>query len=252
MDWLKGFNPVTITEALRAVLPVLVLFNIINWTPEQIAGALMAVSAVLAVFVRGTTISTAKLDQRVEERVAAVDAGVRGAGGADGPNVPGTGSGYDKLRSLLVVGVVSFAMALSACASSQKQKVVVAYQSAEVALGQFQDTEIRLYEGKKVPSLTEEKHKAIHANLSKLFDLQDKVGGALLIWRTGEPVPQTVRAYFDEAERVIGELRKELPDNDRLMIIQAALPWIRALVDMARLLKTPVPALEQVATEGGF
>lgn len=250
MDWIRSFNPVNVTEAVRQLILCLSLFGVLTWSTEQQAGFLMAISAVFALFVRSNTISAVKLDQRVDERVAAVDAGVRGTKGSDGPDVPGTGSGYNKLSAFLLVAVAATTLA---CASSQKQKVVVAYQSAESALGQFQDAEIALYNMKTVASLTEEKHKAIHAALAKAFDAQIKVGSGLLIWETGKPAPASVQQWLTEAERVLAELRTQIPDNDRLKLVQALIPWIRAILDTVRLLGVqPPPALEAVAEQGGI
>lgn len=52
------FEPTLITEAVRQVVLALVLFNVINWNEQQIAGALMALSAVLALFARELSIPT--------------------------------------------------------------------------------------------------------------------------------------------------------------------------------------------------
>lgn len=115
MDWIRSFNPVNVTEAVRQLILCLSLFGVLTWSTEQQAGFLMAISAVFALFVRSNTISAVKLDQRVDERVAAVDAGVRGTKGSDGPDVAGTGSGYNKLSALLLVAVASLSIA---CASA--------------------------------------------------------------------------------------------------------------------------------------
>lgn len=164
---------------------------------------------------------------------------------------PGGAGQNPTVKNLLVIAGVSMAMALSACASSQKQKVVVAYQSAETALGQFQDAEIALYNTKTVASLTEEKHKAIHKVLAQAFDAQEKVGSALLIWESGRPAPAGVGAWLTEAERVLAEVRALLPDNDRVRLAQTLIPWIRAILDTVRLFGVqPPPALLQVAEKG--
>jgi len=79
-DWLKN-HIVELTEAIRQIILVLVLFQIIAWTDQQIAGTLMAVSAILGLFVRSNTITVNQLDQRVQERVVQREAGLQGPSG---------------------------------------------------------------------------------------------------------------------------------------------------------------------------
>jgi len=70
IEWLATLNTVTVTEAIRQVILSLVLFEVIRWDEHQIAGFLMAVSAVLALFARGTTVSHGRVEQKVDEKVA--------------------------------------------------------------------------------------------------------------------------------------------------------------------------------------
>lgn len=36
-----------VTETLRTVVPVLILFKVLNWTPDQMAGAIIAIGSIL-------------------------------------------------------------------------------------------------------------------------------------------------------------------------------------------------------------
>jgi len=141
---------------------------------------------------------------------------------------------------------------IAACANTTyKQRVVTAYQATETALAGFQQAEITLYEAKTATALTPEKHLAVHKALSRAFDAQVKVGDALLIWRSGDPAPVTVAEWFAGVERVIAEIRAIAPENERLKLIQLIVPWVRAIVDVANLLKVQAPpALIEVASGG--
>lgn len=79
--WNFNFHPQTITEAIRQIVIVAITFGVLNWTMEQQGMVIQAVSAILSLFARSTTISTGKMDQRVEERVAQRDAGLPGPSG---------------------------------------------------------------------------------------------------------------------------------------------------------------------------
>lgn len=85
-DRLAAINAVSLTEAIRQVILCLVLFQIIAWNEQQIAGFLMAISAVLALFARGATVSNARVEQKVAEKVAHREmAGTAGTGAGLSP-----------------------------------------------------------------------------------------------------------------------------------------------------------------------
>ena len=65
-----------ITEFVRQGIYALLLFHIIDWTPEQQIGALAAISAMLAMFTEGGTVSKQRMGERVAEVEAKVDAKV--------------------------------------------------------------------------------------------------------------------------------------------------------------------------------
>lgn len=54
MKW--NFEPALISEAVRQLILMLVLFNTIHWSEQQIAAVLMVISAFLALFTRQSTV----------------------------------------------------------------------------------------------------------------------------------------------------------------------------------------------------
>lgn len=74
-------NPVSVTEAIRQVIYAMILFEVVHWSEAQTIGFLSAVSAVIAMFLRGSTVSTASVEKKVDERVAHREmAGTTGTG----------------------------------------------------------------------------------------------------------------------------------------------------------------------------
>jgi hypothetical protein len=138
-----------------------------------------------------------------------------------------------------------------ACASSAKQRAVVAYQGADAAFSAFQDTERALYAAKTIPTLDAKAHERISIVLARAFGVQEKAGLALLIWETGEPVPADVMAYFNEAERVIRELDTVVPDHPALTRAAEIVRWARMLVELAKQLRVTPPAQVALVAEGG-
>lgn len=70
-DWISRRTN-KLTEFARQLAYALILFGVLNWTPEQQIGMLMALSAFLALFTEGNTVSKARMAERIEEKVAAV------------------------------------------------------------------------------------------------------------------------------------------------------------------------------------
>jgi hypothetical protein len=62
-----------VTEFARQVTYTLVLFHLVNWTPEQQIAAVMAISAFLAMFTESGTVSKVRMDERMEEKDAKVE-----------------------------------------------------------------------------------------------------------------------------------------------------------------------------------
>lgn len=143
------------------------------------------------------------------------------------------------IRPIVLVLLAIFAMA---CATSQKQRVVTIYQSADTALSAFQDTERALYAAKEIPQLDAKAHERISQVLQTAFTVQSKAGQALLIWKVGEPIPADVMAYFDEAERVFTELQAAVPNEPRLTRAAEIVRWARQLVELAKRLRITPPA----------
>jgi hypothetical protein len=71
IDWLTK-NSITLTEAIRQVILAAVLFNLVTWTDQQIAGFLMAISAMLALFTSKNNVSSSNVDKIVERRMVDV------------------------------------------------------------------------------------------------------------------------------------------------------------------------------------
>lgn len=59
-------NPTSLVEAVRQVALASVLFGLIHWTDAQMAGAMMALSAVLAMFNRGAVTPNTRVVTRVD------------------------------------------------------------------------------------------------------------------------------------------------------------------------------------------
>lgn len=141
----NGFNvhPATVSEAIRQIILCLVLFGVVQWTDQQIAGLLMAVSAVLALFTRSNTISTQKLDQRVEERVAQVQQGVRAP---DATQADYQRSHPDYRRNHtggtgMFIGIIALAgLTLAGCSAKQQQIALQADRAVHGGLAAVQDT----------------------------------------------------------------------------------------------------------------
>ena len=74
-----------VTEFVRQMMYALILFHVLDWTPDQQIAALMALSAFLAMFTEGGTVSKGRvgerIEQEVEKRTSTGDSGVyRGTG----------------------------------------------------------------------------------------------------------------------------------------------------------------------------
>ena len=144
-----------------------------------------------------------------------------------------------KLRYLVPILCIAV---VSACAfRSAKQQTVVIYAAADAALSQLQDSERALYAAKTFPGLTADVHATISDGFASAFGLQVKVGQALLIWESGQPIPQSITDYFDEADRVIGDLQKLLPNDARLALADHIAKWARELVALAKRLNIQPP-----------
>jgi hypothetical protein len=157
----------------------------------------------------------------------------------------------DRQRRQVLAGVVCALLLATACASAKKQ-VVIVHRSVETALGQLQDAERALYQKQTIPQLTLERHQQISTVFAEAFGVQIKVGEALLIWRSDQPVPAEVLAYFDEAERVLVEIQRLLPDNARVQLAREIVAWAKEVVALAKALKRPPPPTVAIVAERGI
>ena len=74
--WISGHTN-KVTEFIRQAMYALILFHVVHWTPEQQIGALAAISAFLAMFTEGGTVSKQRAGERIEaesERKAEIKA----------------------------------------------------------------------------------------------------------------------------------------------------------------------------------
>lgn len=63
-------NPVILAGIAQAIVPVLVVFEVVQWTEAQTAVLYTAITAIASTFVRGNTISVNKIEQRIDAKVA--------------------------------------------------------------------------------------------------------------------------------------------------------------------------------------
>ena len=63
-------NPVLLAGIAQAVVPVLVIFELVHWTEAQTAILYTAISSISGMFVRGNTVAVTKVEQRIDEKVA--------------------------------------------------------------------------------------------------------------------------------------------------------------------------------------
>jgi len=99
MEALRNFwdnlsNPVTGSEGVRQILLLLMMFGVVNMTPDQQLLAVSSVSAILSLFTRSATVSNKRIDQKVGELVAHREmAGTTGTGSGLAPSRVTTTSG---------------------------------------------------------------------------------------------------------------------------------------------------------------
>lgn len=68
-DWLSALvtaNPTALIEAVRQIALALVLFGAIHWNDQQMAGAMMALSAFLAMFNKGVVTPNNRVVTRLD------------------------------------------------------------------------------------------------------------------------------------------------------------------------------------------
>lgn len=66
--WISGHTN-KVTEFLRQLVYALMLFHVLDWTPDQQIAALMAISAFLAMFTESGTVSKQRVGERIDEEV---------------------------------------------------------------------------------------------------------------------------------------------------------------------------------------
>lgn len=66
--WITGHTN-KVTEFARQTMYTLILFHVVNWTPEQQIAAVMALSAFLAMFTESGTVSKQRVGERIDAEV---------------------------------------------------------------------------------------------------------------------------------------------------------------------------------------
>lgn len=157
-----------------------------------------------------------------------------------------------RLRMLRQIVALLVVLTVAGCATSNKRPVVLTYQGTVTTLAAFQDTEKALYAAKTVPQINDEFHANFLKGLIRIYNVLEPAGEALKVWRTGEPVPQSVRDYFAEAERVLGDLQGILSLSkikEHLVFAQQLVAWARTMLELAGQLNLePTINLKQTAS----
>lgn len=125
-------NPTALLEAVRQIALALILFGIIHWTDQQMAGAMMALSAVLAMFNRSAVTPNARVVTREDPDT--------------GAHVPGPAS-LPKIPIILLAIALGASMGASACGNRYKAGTPVQAQFAyelDQALGVIDDTHAKI------------------------------------------------------------------------------------------------------------
>lgn len=87
-------NPVTGTEGVRQIVLLLLALGVVQLTMEQQLLIISSVSGVLSLFTRNSTVSTKRVEQKVDELVAHREmAGTTGTGSGMAPSKVTTPSG---------------------------------------------------------------------------------------------------------------------------------------------------------------
>ena len=149
------------------------------------------------------------------------------------------------IRSL----AVALLACMAACASNPKARIVTTYQSVEIGLGALQDAERAAFVSGTIPALTKEVHEQkISPAFVRAFDMQIKVGNALLVWQPGTTLPVGYDRWVASIENVAAVLSSISPKNSA--VFDATLTFVRAAVDAIRRFgQEPPPALLSIATQ---
>jgi hypothetical protein len=252
------WNPAVFTEAVRQVVLALVLFQIINWTETQIAGALMALSAVLALFTIQTTTPNTTLENAGTSKTQVVEAAKQNAaagtpggtgapgtpGGAGGSEAPrGLGNFSDKgTRGLMLALLLVPALAFSACASKKKPVVLVG-QSAVItvdSIGTISDAVAAL----NLPPATELKIQRV------LFNANEKLAplpGLIIAIDNATKAGETATTEVDKALAYLAEGAKYIDSlNADLKAIPTAAAVLRLVTEVQLAITRAQSLIEQV------
>lgn len=147
------------------------------------------------------------------------------------------------------VAVAVLALCMVACSSNPKAKVVATYQSVEIGLGALQDAERAAYASGTIPALTKEVHEQkVSPAFVKAFDMQIRVGNALLAWQPGTALPVGYDQWVASIENVAQVLSAVSPKNSA--VFDATVAFVRSAVDaIKRFGQQPSAALLNIASQ---
>lgn len=255
------FNPALISEAVRQIVLALVLFGIIQWTETQIAGALMALSAVLAMFTISQTTANSTLEaagtSKTQVHKAAADnlaAGTPGGtgepntpGGAGGPDAPrGLGNFSDKNNRGTGAGLILLMLALgasSACATKKPAQLVG--QSGVVAVESIYQIHLAVVQ----LNLSKEKELPIQKALYKANEALAPLPGLIVAIDNATKAGDHATTEIDKALAYLTEGAKYLDSiagNPDIKAVATAASVIKLVQEVQLAISRAQTAIEQV------
>lgn len=254
-----SFNPALLSEAVRQIVLALVLFGIINWTETQIAGALMALSAVLALFTISQTVSTGvveaagtsktQLHEAARQNEAAGTPGGTGdpntPGGAGGSNAPnGLGNFSDKnTRGMMIALLLIPSLMLSACANKKPAQLVGA--SGVVAV----DSIFQIHKAVIALNLPKEKELPVQEALFKANEALAPLPGLVIAIDNATKAGSSATTEVDKALAYLAEGAKYLDsvsNNPNIKAVATAAAVIKMVQEVQLAISRAQQAIEQV------
>lgn len=121
-------------------------------------------------------------------------------------------------RPIRFVLLVALAIAASSCAAKARHIATVTVVSAKGALDIAQDTEPLLVCGKATAPpapacVTEDIHRAIHANLADAYALHKQLAIAVRDWPQGAPAPIGIGTYLTQITELLQHVIDALPES---------------------------------------
>lgn len=187
-------NPVLLASIAQLIVPVLVGFGVVQWTPEQTALVYGAITGISGMFVRGNTVSVNKVEQRVEEKVAHREmAGTTGTGSGMTPTpTPGPAT-----RGLSILLAIALSASLAGCSKGAH----VAAQVENVAHDGLMAFDRGLDSRCDAGQLTAETCKQLNTLLVPVWDIKNSLNRTILD-NTSVLIPQRIADF----RKAVGDL----------------------------------------------